>query len=125
MVDTITMDIPEWAKDKHIFIFAGSELLAKKEVRVIRQDGKLVTVRQPLMIKSEDGRCDGCGICCEDAGFSQKMLDEMKERLNNPSDDACPFLGENGCILGNWIPFSCAKSLCTHYEGCSEYMKVV
>jgi hypothetical protein len=55
MVDTIIMDIPEWAKDRHIFIFAGSELLAKKEVRAIRQDGKLVTVRQPLMIKPENG----------------------------------------------------------------------
>ena len=122
MTDTITVDIPEWAKERNIYVFAGRELLASQEVLIIHQDGKHVPVRQPLMIKPEDGRCTGCGSCCTSTGISQKLLDEMKQCLENPLGEACPFLGKHGCIMKGWIPFSCAKSVCTAYEGCTEYM---
>lgn len=118
----IKVEIPEWAKERNIYVFAGRELLASQEVLITHQDGKHVPVRQPLMIKPEDGRCTGCGSCCSTSGISKKLLAEMKECLESHSGDACPFLGEHGCIMRGWIPFSCAKSVCTQYDGCTEYM---
>lgn len=46
----ITIDIPEWAQERIIYVIAGLELLASKE------PGK------PLMIKNK--RCVRCGKCC-------------------------------------------------------------
>ena len=48
----ITIEIPDWAEERHIYIMAGIELLAKREVG------------QPLMIKTR--RCRACGKCCMD-----------------------------------------------------------
>jgi hypothetical protein len=48
----IEIEIPEWAEERHIYVMAGIELLAKKEYC------------KPLMIKTE--RCNACGKCCMD-----------------------------------------------------------
>ena len=60
----IEFEVPEWAMGKHIYIFAGMELLGDKQVRVIHKDGKHATYYLPLRIKPADGRCSGCGDCC-------------------------------------------------------------
>ena len=100
----ISFGVPKWAIGKHIYIFAGSELLGEKQARVIHEGGKHVIKYLPLKIKQEDGRCNGCGVCCRD----------------------CPFISPSGCSFKNKIPFSCARSVCTHFEGCTEkFVEVV
>lgn len=94
----IEFEVPEWAIGKHIYIFAGSELLGEKQSIVVHEGGKHVTIHLPLKIKQKDGRCNGCGECCK----------------------GCPFITPNGCLFKNRIPFSCVRSVCTHFEGCTE-----
>lgn len=48
----LCFEIPEWALRRHIYIFAGREVIARKLV-----DG-------PLEIKTV--RCNFCGECCHD-----------------------------------------------------------
>jgi len=48
----ITIDLPEWAEERHIYVMAGIELLAHK------------LPDKPLYIKTE--RCNMCGKCCMD-----------------------------------------------------------
>lgn len=95
--------IPEWALGKTIHIFAGRELLGVKEC-IISHDKNYnhISTYKPLRIKPEDGRCTGCGECCK----------------------GCTFLRSDGCSFKGWIPFSCAKSICTDYEGCTERLEV-
>lgn len=124
MTDSITFTVPDWARDRHIYVFAGVELLADYQVRIVHRDGEHVPVRQPLRIKTDGGRCNGCGSCCSSSSISQDMLNEMKICLDNQTGEGCPFLGEDGCIMRAWIPFSCAKSVCSAYEGCTEELVV-
>lgn len=127
----VTLDIPDWAIGRHIYIFAGTELLAhqlfndKKE----RVNEEVVRTQfySPLKVKPSDGRCKGCSTCCE-SGQSQDILDLMLKTLGNylmkqgefSSNEPCPFHSYSGCILGAWIPLSCAKSVCTAFDGCTE-----
>ena len=91
-----------------------------QETKAKKIDGKRVTFVGPLLQKPADGRCNGCGACCLSSSMSDRIFQLMKECLDNPPEEGCPFMGENGCKLGMWIPFTCVKSVCTHYEGCSE-----
>lgn len=101
--------MPEWARGKHLYIFAGAELLGFKECIITHSDrnehGNIthITAYKQLRIKPEDGRCNGCGKCC----------------------NGCPFLKPQGCSFVQMIPFSCVKSICTDYEGCTEKLEVV
>ena len=124
----ITLDIPEWAIGKHIYILAGQELLAIKEARV-KKDHTIFYL--PLKVKPEKGRCVGCGSCCK-SGHSKFMLKRMYETLDKylekksfSSSSPCPYLGLEGCILGPWIPLSCVRSVCSSYDGCSEHLEEV
>ena len=123
----ITIDIPDWAKERHIYVFAGDELLAIQEIHTVHQDGEHVLVRQPLRVKPDDGRCNGCGVCCNDGTVIPKnLLEEMKTRLADykySDSEPCPFLDSDGCILGSIKPFSCITSVCSHYEGCTEVLE--
>lgn len=47
------------------------------------------------------------------------------ENFDSKNPEVCPFLDDQGCILKGWIPFSCARSICTAYEGCTERMEVI
>ena len=72
----ISLTLPEWTKGKHIYIFAGSELVAVKECVIARKDHKVSY--KPLLVKT--GRCNGCGKCCEDG--NPFVLSRWKEIYN-------------------------------------------
>lgn len=99
----IEFEVPEWAIGKHIYIFAGAELLAKKEVIISHKNDEHVSEYLPLLLKPIYGRCNGCGECCK----------------------GCPFLNPDGCSFKGRIPFTCLKSICTEFEGCTEKLEVV
>jgi hypothetical protein len=57
----ITIEIPEWAKERHIFIMAGTECLAVKYAS-----------EKEVYVKTE--RCrfydfEKCGMCCDGCEF--------------------------------------------------------
>ena len=121
----IEFEVPDWVIGSHIYVFAGTELLADKRVQVVHENGEHVTKYLPLRIKPEGGRCNGCGTCCEDGSvFPMEIMVKIKEALKQETEH-CEFLTKTGCLLGSNIPFSCVRSLCTHYDGCSELMKEV
>ena len=93
----ITVSIPEWAKEKPIYIIAGKELIAYREVFTSHEDYEHITKPGPLMQKTE--RCNGCGQCCKN----------------------CVFLHSNGCGFGSQIPMSCLVSDCSKgHDKCTE-----
>ena len=47
----ITIELPDWAEERHIRIFAGVELLGEK---LAHED----------FLKVKDDRCNRCGECC-------------------------------------------------------------
>ena len=123
----IEIEIPEWAKEQHIYVFAGDELLAIQDIHTVHQDGEHILVRQPLRVKPENGRCTGCASCCNTGTvIHKKLLQEMKTRLVDyeyADSGPCPFLDDDGCILGSVKPFSCVTSICSSYEGCTEVLE--
>lgn len=123
----IEFEVPDWAIGRHIYIFAGNELLAKKEVRIVHENGEHVAKYLPLKIKPEDGRCTGCGSCCITTSFSRKTFIAMKKALHGfkDYDIRCPFATDSGCLLGSKIPYSCVRSICTGYEGCTEKLEAI
>lgn len=129
----ISLTLPEWAIGRHIYIFAGAELLATKEVRIVHENGDHVAKYLPLKVKSNDGRCNPSSCfpnsCCATSAipFSKTKFEEIKRRLNsyNHGDTPCPLLGREGCILNVNIPFGCVNSICTSFKGCTERLEVV
>jgi len=100
----IEFKLPKWSIGKHIYIFAGVELLGFKECVISHDINKNhIIAYKKLRIKPGDGRCTGCGECCK----------------------GCIFLRTDGCSFKAWIPFSCAKSICTNYEGCTERLEEI
>lgn len=91
------------------------------------KDGKHIISYLPLRLKPSDGRCTGCGSCCETTSFSRKLLIEMKKALHGFRDygKKCPFITDSGCLLGSKIPHSCSRSLCTGFDGCTEKLEVL
>ena len=118
----IEFEVPEWAIGRHIHIFAGVELLANKEVRIVHENGKHIAKYLPLKIKQADGRCNGCGECCSDGGLNHIIIERIKKVINIETDK-CVFFSETGCILGAFKPFSCAKTVCSDYDNCSERLE--
>lgn len=123
----IEFDVPEWVIGRQIYIFAGNELLADKRVQVHHENGKHIVSYLPLRLKPEKGRCTGCGSCCATTSFSRKTFIAMKKALHGFKDyeKRCPFITDDGCMLGPKIPYSCVRSLCTDYDGCTERLEVV
>ena len=128
----IEFEVPTWAIGKHLYMFAGVELLGVKEVVITHQDGKhIATYPNPLKLKPNDGQCNKCGICCQTQGVTTDILLDIKERIakfdfTNIESNTCVFYEKaGGCILRGWTPFSCVKSICTPYEGCSERLDEV
>lgn len=118
----IEFEVPEWAIGKHIYIFAGTELLGDKQVRTVHKNGKHVNKYLPLRIKPENGRCTGCGDCCQmiskgDSHFLKTMREVL---LTKDLEGICPFYSDNGCVLGSFTPFSCLRSYCAGIGKCTE-----
>lgn len=119
----IEFEVPQWAIGKHIHIFAGAELLGNKECRIVHRKGMHITEYLPLKIKPDDGRCIGCGDCCQIlSNKDSHFLKTMREVLltKNLEDGSCPFYSNEGCILKSFIPFSCLRSVCTNIGNCNE-----
>ena len=107
----IELDLPDWAKEKNIYIFANEELLAYKW----HNDDK---------VYQKTSRCSGCGQCCESGNpfnpIHWNFIKKIVEQSDFSDSEPCPFLGENGCLLGSKIPFSCVRSDCSHFDECTE-----
>lgn len=123
--------LPKWAEGRHIYVFAGTELLAQRLFNDSKERVNDEVIRtsyySPLQMKPPDGRCNGCGSCCSTSGIAESLLEDMKYALNTyrfPSSP-CSFYTNSGCLLRGWIPFSCAKSVCTVYKSCNERVEVV
>lgn len=100
----IIVELPPWADERHIRIFAGIELAAYK----LAHEDKF---------KIKTSRCNFCGRCCMDV-----HVDHMFGR--DPITGNCRFLVKNGdtyeCSLGIGRPFSCCKSIPTQIAECTE-----
>lgn len=117
----IELELPDWAIGRNITIFAGKELLAYSS---------FVYKKKPFFkgypeLKIKEGRCNGCGTCCEQYGspFTREQYNEIIFRLDTTEFKEmgrCPLLGDKGCILGDNIPFDCARSDCSRMKNCTE-----
>jgi hypothetical protein len=107
----ITLDLPNWATDRTLRIFAGLEFVA----------GKLPT---DTKWKVKTARCNRCGACC-------KNLDEGRGNDIFPlkNDGACSYLVKDGpgeiysCSLagsGN-MPFACQLDPPNNPKCCITY----
>jgi len=95
----IEIEIPDWADERHIYVFAGIELLAFKHVD------------EAWKIKTS--RCTMCGNCCRN--FKGVDCEHLKQ-------DGTRWV----CGLGLARPISCSFSAgSSRYEGCSEKFEVV
>ena len=104
----ITLDLPDWAQERHIFIMAGIELLAYK-------------LYGEEVIQVKKVRCNLCGACC------MNLNKHCPLPIN--ADGNCLYLagelgGKRECTLGLERPYSCSIGM--HRRGrtpncCIEY----
>jgi hypothetical protein len=89
----ICLDIPDWVEGKHLYVFAGIELVAYK----YNSGGWMV----------KTGRCSMCGSCCVlRDGPCEHLVEDGKRRL---------------CGLGSGRPFSCCLAAQPKNRvGCTE-----
>jgi hypothetical protein len=86
----IEIEIPDWAAERHLFIFAGIELLAYK-----KYGDDFISVKKE--------RCNFCGACCEN----------LPQDIHVPIDEkgTCKNLVTYGntkeCKLGQERPWLC------------------
>jgi len=82
-MSTITIEMPEWAEKRHIYVFAGVELLAYQYA------GE--------KLRAKTGRCSMCGKCCifRDGPCEHLVPDGTEKMI---------------CSLGSGRPFSCSVS---------------
>jgi hypothetical protein len=99
----ITIDIPDWAEGRHIYIFAGIELLA------YRHKGE--------SLKVKTGRCSMCGGCCMGLGEVSQPPLAIDGRCVNLVPDGPKLV----CSLGSSRPFSCSAGVrLKNVKGCTE-----
>ncbi len=96
----ITIEIPKWAEKRNISVFAGTEVIALKEVN--------------KKIKLKITPCSKCGKCCEKLKFHHFPIDNGR----------CVYLKPYGteqqiCSLGFARPFSCCSSIDSKVDECS------
>jgi len=102
----IILNLPDWVKEKHLYVLAGIELVAYKYKN---EEWKVKT-----------SRCNMCGECCK--GFSDKKTFPPKE------NGTCIYLKKSGdiyeCGLGINRPFRCCVGV-SNLEKCTEeYEKI-
>ena len=105
----IELELPEWANERHIRIFAGIELIAYRKVNEDKFNVKC-------------SRCNFCGKCCMNVRVDH--IFGRDEKTGN-----CRWLRKNGdtyeCGLGMGRPFSCSASVPIHIPECTEKFKKV
>lgn len=88
----IEIEIPDWAKERHLYLLAGIELVAYKD-----QESK------DWFIKTE--RCNSCGKCC------MNLVDDGQYTLDKNKN--CIYLKADGekwiCSLGASRPLPCCE----------------
>lgn len=95
MGQKITIELPEWAQERHIYILAGIEMVAFKLYGEDRLHIKTI-------------RCCSCGDCCEGL--------PVNGTLPVGSDGNCSYLeksvgGVRECSLGVYRPVGCSVGL--------------
>lgn len=81
MIMSLIINMPEWAQERHIYVFAGIELLAYK--------------LKGRELKVKTSRCSMCGKCCVIRGEPcQHLVADGKDKMV--------------CDYGLARPFSCS-----------------
>lgn len=100
----ITLEVPEWAEERHIYVFAGREVIARK------------LVDKPLEVKTV--RCNLCGECCRNCsddwmfGQTNGVCNHLRyERTPNGDGWFCK-------LRGDIVPFTCCKGKYEDLEKC-------
>ena len=92
------VEIPDWAIGRHLYLFAGIELVA------FQLQGE-----KEILLKS--GRCSGCGKCCMsfvNHKFFFKTYDGgVCEYLRPRADENGEIIEGHECALGVGRPFFC------------------
>lgn len=89
----IELELPDWVSERHLYILAGIELVAFKNV------GENWQVKV--------GRCSLCGKCCARGGVPCQHLEKVGDEVR--------------CGLGIKRPLNCSMSaLPLRIEGCTE-----
>ena len=86
----IEIDIPDWTKERSIYVFAGIELVA---YRVPKEKWKVKT-----------SRCNMCGKCCMDVPDKWSM---GKNKETGHCVHLIFYANQWLCDLGSNRPFSC------------------
>ncbi len=113
----IQLEVPEWAEGRHIYIFAGREVVARK------------LIDKPFEIKTV--RCNLCGECCHhvssswpfgrnEEGACAKLKYERVKHADGRIDEGY-FCRASGPI----VPFTCCKGRGMDPELCCVRFKVV
>lgn len=104
----VTFDIPDWAQERDLYLFAGTEVVA-----VIPYG------RGELWQKIS--RCDWCGRCCENLPV------RVQEPISRDEHNTCTHLvtigGQKECDLGPRRPWSCSV-YDMHIGKCPEAAKL-
>jgi len=89
----VTFDIPDWALQRDIYLFAGTEVVAM----IPYSKGERWT---------KTGQCDYCGRCCENL---PRIVQEPISREKNNNCIHLVKIGEKKeCELGARRPWSCS-----------------
>jgi len=104
----IEIEIPDWVEGKHLYIFAGIELVAYK---YLDENWKVKT-----------GRCNMCGLCCEE--FKKPVL-----KWPFVKNKTCEYLKSDGekkvCGLALHRPFACCVGIKENKKDCLEKFEII
>src|SRR5512147_158939 len=87
----ITIELPDWTDERHIFIMAGIEMVA---YALYAED----------VINIKEVRCNFCGECCRNLVTNVEPIGPDKSCINlEPAIN-----GQAECGLGRLRPFECS-----------------
>ena len=89
----ITIELPEWAEERHIYVMAGLENVAVKKAN-----------SDEVLIKTET--CNYCGKCCMNIPYPEKF--PLPTVNGNCIHLDVYDNGKTECKLGFFMPFACA-----------------
>lgn len=95
MAKKITIELPDWADERHIYIMAGIELVAYQ-----------IYGDERLFVKT--ARCSSCGECCMNLSASAGMPISREGHCIYLDE---PVGGKRECILGLYRPFGCSVGM--------------